>query len=397
MLAPHALARLLGAYGSDQLELCEDAVQEALLNATQQWPRNPPDDPVAWVVTVARRRYVDLVRSDQRRREREARDADLAAPAAIEAGPTARDDDSLMLLQLCCHPDLSRSAQVALTLRAVAGLSTRQIANLYDAPEATVAQRITRAKRRIDELGHRLPRPNDRADRLGPVLNVLYLILTEAHHTTSGELVHDHALAGEAIRLGRLLLVAAPESTEVAGLLALMLLTDARQPARLTATGELVPLDEQDRTRWKRRQVDEALALVEKTVPVATPGPYLLQACVAALHAQAPSAEATDWGEILALYRVLEFITEHANPVIRLNRIVAQAMVDGEDAGLAELDALDADHPGTARTDAVRAYLLERLGQQAAAAHAFGRAAAATRSAAERRHLEQRQRRLRPG
>jgi RNA polymerase sigma factor (sigma-70 family) len=393
-LVPQALARLLRAYGRGQIDLCEDAVQEALLAAHRQWTQQVPEDPLAWLVTAARRRYVDRVRSDHRRRERETREALLAHPLSLAGQESSVADDSLLLLQLCCHPALPRSAQVALTLRAVAGLSTAQVANVYQLPEPTVAQRITRAKRRIVELGGALPRPQDTAERLPPVLDVLYVMLTEAHHTTSGEPVHDADLAAEAIRLARLLHEALPHDTEVRGLLALMLLTDARRPARVGPDGRLVPLDEQDRSRWEPTRIAEGLAIVQRSVVGATPGPYLLQACIAALHAEAADTAATDWGEILALYRLLEVTIGGGNPTIVLNRIVAEAMVHGDDVALAHIDELAEHTPGLPRLAAVRAHLLERLARPDQAAAAYRQAIRETRNIAEREHLRARLRRL---
>lgn len=397
-LAPQVLARLVRSYGTGQFDVCEDAVQDALLAAHHQWPADPPSDPLAWLVTAARRRYVDHVRSDSRRRDRETREALLAEPLAEPS--TAADaavspaDDSLLLLQLCCHPALPRPAQVALTLRAVAGLTTAQIANVHQLPEATVAQRITRSKRRLAELGGSLPHPRDAAERLSPVLDVLYAMLTEAHHTTTGTPARDTDLAAEAIHLARLLRQALPDDPEVAGLLALMLLTESRGPARQDADGALIPLDQQDRTRWDRSLAREGIALVEATVPGAAPSPYLLQACIAALHAQATGTASTDWGEILALYDVLDVVTGRANPTIALNRVVVQAQVDGDGPALDALDLLEQAHPALPRLDAVRAHLLERQGRNAEAADAYRRAARATRNLAERQYLQRRLRSL---
>ncbi|MGH1562168.1 RNA polymerase sigma factor [Mumia sp. DW29H23] len=390
-LAPQTLARLLRTYGSSQFDLCEDAVQEALLDAHVRWATDPPDDPQAWLATTARRRYADRVRSDKRRRDREGRVALLEEPLRHEGVPS---DDALLLLELCCHPALSRSAQVALTLRAVAGLTTEQIANAYQLPEATIAQRITRAKRRVAELGGGFTRPGDVAERLAPVLDVLYVMFTEAHHTTRGAPAQNTDLAREAIHLARLLREAAPDSTEVAGLLALMLLTEARHPARVGPHGRLVPLDEQDRSLWDRAMVDEGLALLDHVVPGAEAGPYLLQACIAGVHAHAPSTETTDWDEIHALYTVLEHRTAGRNPMISLNRVVALGMVQGPDDALAALDALEADHPRLGRVDAVRAHLLERAGRADDAAAAYRRAIVATVNVAEQRHLQDRLRAL---
>ncbi|WP_007023233.1 RNA polymerase sigma factor [Saccharomonospora iraqiensis] len=390
-LTRQALARLVRTYGSTRFDLCEDAVQEALLQAHRQWRTESPDDPLGWLTATARRRYADHARGDARRRHRETRAASLHPPVTPEA---AERDDSLLVLQLCCHPDLPRSGQVALTLRAVAGLTTARIANVYQVPEATIAQRITRAKRRIAELGRPLPPPGHAGERITAVLDVLYVMCTEAHHTTAGAPPRDADLATEAIRLTRLLHRSLPDSTEVTGLLALMLLTEARQPARVGPHGHLVPLDEQDRTLWDRERIEEGIALVERATPGADPGPYLLQACIAALHAEAPDVATTDWDEILALYRILELVTGHGNPTITLNRIVAQAMVDGRETALAEIDVLETDHPRLPRLDAVRAHLLEQVGRPDEAATAYRRALADTVSLAERHHLRHRLRRI---
>ncbi|TNC50645.1 RNA polymerase sigma factor [Mumia zhuanghuii] len=392
-LAPQTLARLLRTYGSSQFGVCEDAVQDALLEAFVRWPASPPGDPQAWLTAAARRRYIDRVRSDRRRRDREERVVLLEAPLSHDG---LQSDDTLLLLQLCCHPALSRSGQVALTLRAVAGLSTQQIANAYQVPETTIAQRITRAKRRLAELGRGFTRPSSVDERMAPVLDVLYVMFTEAHHTTSGAPAHDTDLAAESIRLVRLLRAAAPDSTEVAGLLALMLLTEARHPARTGAGGRLVPLDEQDRRLWDRTAVEEGLALLDAVVPGAEPGPYLLQACIAGVHAHAPDTESTDWDEVHALYTVLEHVTGGRNPMITLNRIVAASMVHGPEDALALLDDLAGSHPRLARLDAVRAHLLERTGRTDEAAAAYRRAIAATVNVAEQHHLRDRLRTLSP-
>jgi RNA polymerase sigma factor (sigma-70 family) len=390
-LAPQTLARLVRTYGGGQFDLCEDAVQDALLDAQRQWATQRPDDPQAWLVTAARRRYVDRVRSDVRRREREDRVVMLEAPLGHDP---AQGDDTLLLLLLCCHPELPRSGQVALTLRAVAGLTTAQIANAYQLPESAIAQRITRAKRRLADADRGFPRPDHVDERLGPVLDVLYVMFTEAHHTTSGAPARDADLAAEAIHLARLLRQAATASTEVAGLLALMLLTEARQPARVGPLGRLVPLDEQDRALWDRDMIDEGLSLLDLVTPGAVPGPYLLQACIAGLHARASDTGSTDWVEIHALYTLLEHVTEGRNPTITLNRIVAQSMTEGTEPALAQVDELAARHPRLARLDAVRAHLLERAGRRDEAASAYRRAIAATVNVAEQRHLRERLRRV---
>ncbi|ASU77952.1 RNA polymerase subunit sigma-70 [Actinopolyspora erythraea] len=390
-LTRQALARLVRTCGSARFDLCEDAVQEALLHAYQRWPTQFPDDPLGWLTATARRRYADHARSDARRRHRETRAVSSHPPVSPEA---AQRDDSLLVLQLCCHPELPRSGQVALTLRAVAGLTTAQIANVYQVPESTIAQRITRAKRRVSELGRPLPSPEHAEERVTAVLDVLYVMFTEAHHTTTGAPPRDADLAAEAIHLTRLLRGSLPESTEVAGLLALMLLSESRHPSRIGPDGDLKPFDEQDRTLWDRELIDEGTKLVERVTPAAEPGPYLLQACIAALHAEALDIATTDWDEILALYRVLELVTGHGNPTITLNRIVAQAMVDGNDTALAQIDVLEADHPRLPRINAVRAHLLEQANRPEDAASAYRRAIAATVNLAEQQHLRNRLRGL---
>lgn len=390
-MAPRVLTRLLRTYGADQFDLCEDAVQDALLEAHQQWGANPPSDPLGWLVTTGRRRYIDRVRSDLRRRQRESKVAQLTEPLVSRSTGV---DDSLLILQLCCHPELPQAGQIALTLRAVAGLTTAQIANVYLLPEATVAQRITRAKRRLADLGREFPGPDQAEERLPAVLNVLYLMFTEAHHTTTGTPARDADLALEALRLTRQLHGSLDTNTEVAGLLALILLTEARQPARISTSGELVALDEQDRGLWNAALIEEGLQLLDRAVADATPGPYLLQACIAALHAQAADVASTDWGEILALYRLLEITTHEQNPTIRLNRIVAEAMVHGPAAALVLLDQLAHEHPTLPRLHAVRADLLERRGDAVAAADAYRTAIKAARNLAEQRHLLTKVRRL---
>ena len=390
-LVPQTLARLVRTYGSDQFDLCEDAVQEALLEAHLQWTTRPPDDPRAWMIAVARRRYVDRVRSEARRRQREARVAMLESP--LDLTPV-ESDDALLLLSLCCDPALPRSGQVALTLRAVAGLTTRQIANVYQLPEATIAQRITRARRRVAEVQRPFPQPEKPEERLGPVLEILYVMFTEAHHTTSGEPARDAHLAAEAIHLVRLLRQAVPGSTEVAGLLALILLTEARHPARVNSLGRLIPLDEQDRTRWNRPLIHEGLALLDEVTPGAVPGPYLLQACIAGVHAQAANTESTDWVEIHALYTVLDVQTGGRNPTISLNRIVVMALIDGPDTALVVLEVLAKEHPRLPRLESVRAHLLERSGRIDQAVAAYRGAIAATVNVAEQRYLRMRVQRI---
>ncbi|GAA4573209.1 sigma factor-like helix-turn-helix DNA-binding protein [Micromonospora coerulea] len=398
-LAPQVLAVLVRRHG--QFYACEDAVQEALLAAATQWPaQGLPEHPRAWLITVATRRLTDEWRSERARRDREVAVA-VREPAYAAVAPPADEeppsgDDTLALLFLCCHPALTGSAQVALTLRAVGGLSTAQIARAYLVPEATMSQRIRRAKQRIEAAGARFapPSPADRDDRLQAVLHVLYLIFNEGHTASSGPDLHRAELTGEAIRLTRELRRLLPGDGEVAGLLALMLLTDAHRAARSGPSGELVPLAEQDRARWDRAEIEEGVALVTEALTWSPPGPYQLQAAIAAVHAEAASAAETDWPQIVALYRLLARIAP--NPMVTLNQAAAVAMVDGPRAGLALLAPLDADErtAGHHRLAAVRAHLLELAGERPAARAAYLAAARGTTSLPERRYLEVRAARL---
>jgi predicted RNA polymerase sigma factor len=364
-------------------------VQEALIAAAEQWPRDGvPDNPRGWLITVASRRLTDLLRAEQARRRREDTVAAWAPPA--DAPGT---DDTLVLLFLCCHPVLPPAMRVALTLRAVGGLGTAEIGRAFFVPANTMAQRISRAKRRIQDSGvpFRLPAPAERADRLAAVLRVLYLIFTEGYAATSGPRLVRPELATEAIRLARLLHRLLPSAGEVTALLALLLLTDARRAARTGPDGALVPLAEQDRGRWDRALIDEGLALV---AAAGGAGPYRLQAAVAALHAEAPTAADTDWPQIAALYR--ELVRVDASPMAALNHAVAVAMADGPAAGLALLGPLAAD-PRLAdhqRLHAVRGHLLELAGDRAGAREAYRRAAARAGSLPERRYLHGRADRL---
>ncbi|KJS63443.1 RNA polymerase sigma factor [Streptomyces rubellomurinus] len=392
-LAPQVLGTLVRRYG--QFEGCEDAVQEAVLAATVQWPEEGvPGSPRGWLVTVASRRYVDQLRSDHARRAREA--ATAAEPAPPEDVPDT--DDTLLLLFLCCHPTLTAASRTALTLRAVGGLTTAEIARAFLVPEATMAARISRAKQRIRAAGSRfeLPAGPEREERLRVVLQVLYLIFNEGYTASSGTDLTRPDLAGEAIRLTRLVHAQLPEDGEVSGLLALMLLTHARRAARTTAAGDLVPLAEQDRTAWDGAMVEEGTALVKASLAGPVLGPYQLQAAIAATHADAAEAEETDWRQVHALYLILERIAP--NPMVTLNRAIALAEVAGPDAGLALLAALDGDArmAGHHRLLSVRAHLLERTGDTAGAYEHYLRAAKATASLAERRHLEARAGRVRP-
>jgi RNA polymerase sigma factor (sigma-70 family) len=392
-LAPQVLAVLLRRYG--RFDASEDAVQEALLAGATQWPeQGVPENPRAWLVTVASRRLIDEWRSESARRRREDRVTVLDVP---EPGPVAERDDTLTLLFLCCHPSLSVPSQLALTLRAVAGLTTAEIANAFLVPEPTMAQRISRAKRTIRDVGARfdLPPESEREDRLRVVLHALYLLFNEGYTTSAGSALYRADLTSEAIRLARLLRRLLPEQGEVAGLLALMLLTDARSAARTTGDGALVPLADQDRALWNGTQIEEGVGLIGDTLGRAAIGPYQLQAAIAAIHDEAPSAGETDWPQILALYDVLEQVSP--GPVVTLNRAVAVAMVDGPRAGLAVLGTLDADDrmAHTHRLEAVRGHLLELADEPGAARESYLRAARMTASVPEQRYLAMRAARLR--
>jgi RNA polymerase sigma factor (sigma-70 family) len=394
-LAPQVLGALVRRHG--QFDACEDAVQEALLAAALQWAaEGVPDSPRAWLLTVATRRLVDAWRSESARRRREVTAAALEPPGR---GQPSEQDDTLTLLFLCCHPTVSVPSQLALTLRAVGGLTTAEIASAFLVPEATMAQRISRAKQRIKSTGSRfeLPPEPERAARLRVVLHVLYLIFNEGYTTSSGPALLRPDLTAEAIRLARMLHQLLPAEGEVAGLLALMLLTDARRAARTDANGFLVPLAEQRRDRWDAAQIEDGVALLTRTLGTAPIGPYQLQAAIAAVHDEAPSAEETDWPQILALYEVLERAAP--GPIVTLNRAVAVAMVHGPRAGLALLGTLDTDErmAHTHRLDAVRGHLLELAGDAVAARASYQRAARMTASLPERRYLALRAARLGEG
>ncbi|ODU02023.1 MAG: RNA polymerase subunit sigma-24 [Pseudonocardia sp. SCN 72-86] len=384
-LAPQVVAALARRYGD--FETCEDAVQEALLAAATQWPADGvPDNPKSWLITVAARRRIELWRSDDARRRREESVAALEPP---DPGPAPQSDDTLTLMLLCCHPALTPPSQVALTLRAVGGLSTAEIARAFLVPETTVGQRISRAKQRITAAGgrFRMPPAGELDVRVAAVLAVLYLVFNEGHTASEGPELRRAELSAEAVRLTRLLRALRPADDEVAGLLALMLLTDARRSARVGADG-LVPLEDQDRTRWDAAMIGEGLALVADVRPRGAVGPYQLQAAIAAVHAEAATPADTDWPQILGLYRLLERVAP--GPMVALNRVVADAMVNGPVEGLARLDEVAADPAlaGHHRVHAVRAHLLERAGDLAAARREFAVAAGLTRSDPERRYLE---------
>ncbi|MFJ8582842.1 RNA polymerase sigma factor [Micromonospora sp. NPDC093277] len=394
------LARRFGDFST-----AEDAVQEALLAAATRWPTDGlPDNPRGWLVQVAYRRMIEVVRAEAARRDREDRaarqegDQRRTAPAADEPLVTDRDD-TLILLFLCCHPALSTASAIALTLRAVGGLSTAEIARAFLVPEATMAQRISRAKQRIRTSGlpFRMPGEGERESRLATVLHVLYLIFTEGHTASLGTALRRVDLSEEAIRLTRAMHALLPEDSEVAGLLALMLLTEARAAARTGPSGELVSLADQDRSRWDGAAIAEGTALVTRAMARGPVGPYQLQAAIAALHDEAATAARTDWPQILALYQVLERIS--GNPVVSLNRAVAAAMVHGPDAGLAALAALDADPrlAGHHRLDAARAHLYEMAGDHPRAIAHYRAAAGLTTSLPEQRYLRMRAARLAQG
>ncbi|MGH3367765.1 MAG: RNA polymerase sigma factor [Nocardioidaceae bacterium] len=385
-LAPQVNARLVRRYGD--FDSCEDAAQEALLSAALQWPTNGvPDNPRGWLITVASRRLIETIRRDAARRRREQATA-LLEPPQDEAVPAT--DDSLTLLLLCCHPVLTLPSQVALTLRAVGGLTTAEIARAFLVPEATIGQRISRAKQRIKASGaeFRLPPPTERSERIAAVLQVLYLIFNEGYAASSGTALLRVELTAEATRLTRQLHAELPDDGEVAGLLALMLLTDARRSARTRPDGALIPLAEQDRGLWDRQAIDEGTALITRTLADGPVGPYQLQAAISAVHAEARRPEDTDWPQILALYDLLDTLAP--GPMVTLNRIVAAAMVHGPEDGLRRLAEAEEALTGHHRLDAVRAHLLEMIGARDVAHDAYLAAARRTLSIPEQRYLESR-------
>jgi len=380
-LAPQVLTAVVRRHGD--FDACEDAVQEALLAAATQWPvEGLPDHPKGWLITVASRRRTEQWRSDSARQRRE-----VAVFASSAAPDVPSSDDSLTLLFLCCHPSLTPSSQVALTLRAVGGLTTVEIARAFLVPESTVAQRISRAKAKIKGAGFSMPPPAERAARLSAVLHVLYLIFNEGYTASSGSSLHRVELSAEAIRLTRQLRARLPAEGEVAGLLALMLLTDARRPARVSPSGMPIPLSEQDRSLWDGSLIAEGSSLLTETLTSAPIGPYQLQAAIAALHDEARRAEDTDWRQILTLYELLR--SASPGPMVTLNRIVALAMVHGAAAGLSELDAALSD-PALAdhyRVSAVRAHLLALSGDQEGARKHYELAARRTPNQSEQHYL----------
>ncbi len=387
-LAPQVLGALVRRYG--HFDIAEDATQEALLAASQQWPQEGlPDNPRGWLITVASRRLIDLLRAEQARQRREDAIAqktpvdDWLAPAAdvVPAG-----DDTLALLFMCCHPSLSPASQIALTLRAVGGLSTAEVARAFLVPEATMTRRITRAKQSIKASGVPFQLPSD-PSRLSVVLHVLYLIFNEGYATTSGPSLHRADLSAEAIRLARMVRRLVPDDAEVAGLLALLLLTDARRPARTGPSGELIPMADQNRLLWNSEMIAEGVSLVDEAMSRGPVGPYQLQAAISALHDEAPSVELTDWPQIRALYEVLLDMSD--NPIVALNHAVAVAMSSTPAAGLSLVDKLAADERVAEdhRLFAVRAHLLEMAGDTAKARTAYQAAAARTNSQPQKRYL----------
>ncbi|WP_328989452.1 RNA polymerase sigma factor [Kribbella sp. NBC_01245] len=399
-LAPQVLGALVRHYG--HFDLCEDAVQEALLAAALQWPEEGvPESARGWLIRVASRRLMDQLRSETARRKREESAANLAGPdELVAAGPDVdkpdESDDTLTLLFLCCHPSLSPASQIALTLRAVGGLTTAQIAHAFLVPEATMAQRISRAKRSIKNAGSsfEMPPEEERDERLGAVLHVLYLIFNEGYTASSGAELQRAELTTEAIRLVRAVQRLLPDDGEVAGLLALMLLTDARRAARTGADGSLVPLADQDRSLWNTEAIVEGEAMVTDALSRTRLGPYQIQAAIAAIHATAAKAEDTDWPQIVVLYRVLERVSD--NPMVRLNQAVAVAMASGPKEGLTLLESLESDGRVSAhhRLNAVRAHLLEMAGDTEAAKADYLLAARRTTSTPEQRYLQERASRL---
>ena len=390
-LSPQALAVVVRRYGD--FAACEDAVQEALIAASEQWVSEVPDNPLGWLVTVASRRWIEQHRRDSARvRREEANAANERAP-----DPAPGTDDSLTLLMLCCHPSLTPESQIALTLRAVGGLTTAEIARAFLVSESTMGQRISRAKQTIQKAGatFAMPPESERAARTSAVFHVLYLIFNEGYTATSGDELVRLELTTEAIRLTRQLYERLPEEGEVGGLLALMLLTEARRGARTSGDGSLIPLSDQDRTRWDARAIAEGSALISAALERYPIGPYQLQAAIAAVHDEAATADETDWRQILVLYDMLA--ERMPGPMVTLNRIVALARVEGVAAGLRALD----DASATAavgehhRVESVRAHLLELAGERDAARAHYVEAAARTLSEPERRYLQRQADRLR--
>ena len=394
-LAPQVLGALVRRYG--HFDTAEDATQEALLAAATQWPSDGiPAIPRAWLITVASRRLTDLLRSEQARQRRESVVAERTLPEELLApgpdAPRSDSDDTLILLFMCCHPSLSPASQIALTLRAVGGLSTAEVARAFLVSEETMTRRVTRAKQAIKGSGipFRMPTGRQRAEWLAAVLHVLYLIFNEGYVSTSGAALYRTELAAEAIRLARLVHGLLPDDAELTGLLALMLLTDARRPARTGPDGELIPMAEQDRTLWNADQIAEGIALITEALPRGPTGPYQLQAAIAAIHDEASNAEATDWPQIVALYGLLVQMSD--NPVVALNHAVAVAMAEGPEHGLELLEAIQGDEriAEDHRLHAVRAHLLEMAGDPGGARESYLEAARRATNLARQRYLHAR-------
>lgn len=392
-LAPQVLGAVVRRFRD--FAAAEDAVQEALLAAAVQWPQQGvPENPRGWLIHVAARRMTDAIRADLARRRRE---TEVAAEAfesepvvpAPDSGEAEEQDDTLLLFFMCCHPSLTRPSAIALTLRAVGGLTTAEIAHAFLVPEATMAQRISRAKKQIKTsgFGFTVPTEAERTVRLDAVLHVLYLIFSEGYVTSGGPSLQRRDLANEAVRLGRMLHRTLPDDAEVEGLLALMLLTDARRHARTDADGELIPLDKQDRTLWDRAAIGDGTALLTRALSRGAVGPYQLQAAIAALHDEAATPGDTDWPQILSLYSLQLRVSD--NPIVRLNHAVATAMVQGPQAGLELLERLAADErmAGNHRLDAARAHLFEKGGDPGRAVAHYLAAAERTTSIPERNYL----------
>jgi RNA polymerase sigma factor (sigma-70 family) len=393
-LAPGVLGVLLRRHG--QLDLCEDAVQDALVEASIAWRKTGiPESPRGWLLTVANRRLIDRVRSESARRRREEQLLVGSPPSEVLGmlpdGEAIDRDDSLALLFMCCHPALTPTSQIALTLRAVGGLTTSEIAIAFFVPEATMAQRISRAKQQIRDAGatFSMPPESELGARLLAVMHVLYLTFNEGYTSTSGDSINRVEISDEAIRLTRELARLLPDDTEVAGLLSLMLLTDARRAARTSADGDLIDLADQDRSKWDRIRIEEGVALVTEALAKGPIGAYQIQAAISALHDESPTAEATDWAQIVALYVLLEAVAP--NPMATLNRAVAVAMLNGPAAGLALIASLEggtlANHH---RLFAVRGHLMEMSGDRRRARDAFEEALRRTTSNPEKRYFQRR-------